>query len=199
MDLTNDDVADILALLDSLPYDALDLRTDRFHLTLRRTPGGWTEESELLTSPTDVTPEVDGCLPGRAGLVGLAVMIRLMAWIRLVVRIRLVVLMGRPTRTGSPWSSRRCRDVLPVAPAGRAAVRRGGDAVGADTVVAIIETMKLMNSVPAGMPGRVRICVENGEFAPLGARADRARLRRRPALTREPPTVGRSSGDVGRS
>ena len=44
-----------------------------------------------------------------------------------------------------------------------------GDAVGADTVVAIIETMKLMNSVPAGTPGRVaRILVGNGEFAPLG-------------------------------
>ena len=57
MDLTNDDVADILALLDSLPYDSLDLRTDRFHLTLRRSPGGWTEESEALAPPTDVTPE----------------------------------------------------------------------------------------------------------------------------------------------
>ena len=45
-----------------------------------------------------------------------------------------------------------------------------GDAVGADTVVAIIETMKLMNSVHAGTSGRVaRICLENGEFAPLGA------------------------------
>ena len=44
-----------------------------------------------------------------------------------------------------------------------------GDEVGADTVVAIIETMKLMNSVPAGASGRVaRILVENGEFAPLG-------------------------------
>jgi acetyl-CoA carboxylase biotin carboxyl carrier protein len=44
-----------------------------------------------------------------------------------------------------------------------------GDAVGADTVVAIIETMKLMNSVHAGTPGRVaRILVGNGEFAPLG-------------------------------
>ena len=35
--LTNDDVADILALLDSLPYDELDLETPRFRLTLRRT------------------------------------------------------------------------------------------------------------------------------------------------------------------
>ena len=39
MELTNEDVADILALLDSLPYDTLDLRTDSFRLTLRRTPG----------------------------------------------------------------------------------------------------------------------------------------------------------------
>jgi len=39
MDLTNEDVADILALLDSLPYDELDLETPRFRLTLRRTPG----------------------------------------------------------------------------------------------------------------------------------------------------------------
>jgi acetyl-CoA carboxylase biotin carboxyl carrier protein len=44
-----------------------------------------------------------------------------------------------------------------------------GDAVGPDTVVAIIETMKLMNSVPAGTSGRVaRIVLENGELAALG-------------------------------
>ena len=58
MDLTNDDVADILALLDSLPYDSLDLRTDKFRLTLRRAPsGGWTEESELLAEPATVTAD----------------------------------------------------------------------------------------------------------------------------------------------
>jgi len=32
--LTNEDVADILALLDSLPYDEFDLETPRFRLTL---------------------------------------------------------------------------------------------------------------------------------------------------------------------
>ena len=60
MDLTNDDVAEILALLDSLPYDELDLQTPRFRLTLRRTPGGWTEESQTLTEPTAVTPAPNG-------------------------------------------------------------------------------------------------------------------------------------------
>jgi len=49
--LTNDDVADILALLDSLPYDELDLETPRFRLTLRRTPGGWTQSTQILSAP----------------------------------------------------------------------------------------------------------------------------------------------------
>ncbi|HSS90887.1 MAG TPA: hypothetical protein VLL69_16340, partial [Streptosporangiaceae bacterium] len=49
--LTNDDVADILALLDSLPYDELDLETPRFRLTLRRTPAGWTQSTQVLSTP----------------------------------------------------------------------------------------------------------------------------------------------------
>ena len=40
---------DILALLDSLPYDELDLETSRFRLTLRRTPHGWTQAPVLST------------------------------------------------------------------------------------------------------------------------------------------------------
>jgi len=180
VDLTNDDVADILALLDSLPYDALDLRTDRFHLTLRRTPGGgWTEESELLTQPTDVTPKAsetlgaDGSGRGR-GPGGTS---------RTDSRV------GDATRSGgAPAVDENALGaaadadglavvVAPLPGTFYRAPRPGappfvseGDAIGADTVVAIIETMKLMNSVPAGTPGRVaRICLENGEFAPLGA------------------------------
>jgi len=39
-----------------------------------------------------------------------------------------------------------------------------------DTVVAIVETMKLMNSVPAGTRGRVaEICLENAEPVGQGA------------------------------
>jgi acetyl-CoA carboxylase biotin carboxyl carrier protein len=157
VDLTNDDVADILALIDSLPYDSLDLRTDRFRLTLRRTPdGGWTEESEVLTQPTEVTPEPRGPTgeggtgPGggpaaAAGADGLD-----------ADGLDAVV---------APLPGTFYRSPRPGAPP----FVSEGDAVGADTVVAIIETMKLMNSVPAGTPGRVaRICLQNGEFAPLG-------------------------------
>jgi biotin carboxyl carrier protein len=54
-----------------------------------------------------------------------------------------------------------------------------GSLVGADTVIGIVETMKLMNSVPAGVAGMVaEFCVANAEFAAQGAallriRADR--------------------------
>ena len=180
MDLTNADVADILALLDSLPYDALDLRTDRFRLTLRRSrDGAWTQESELLTQPTDVTPQTsetaDAGASGRiGGLDGAG---------------RTGSAAGDATGSGgAPGVDQNA--IGPVADADQLvavvaalpgtfyrAPRPGappfvseGDAVGVDTVVAIIETMKLMNSVHAGTSGRVaRICLENGEFAPLGA------------------------------
>ena len=49
--LTNEDVADILALLDSLPYDEFDLETPRFRLTLRRAPGGWTQSTQVRSAP----------------------------------------------------------------------------------------------------------------------------------------------------
>src|SRR6266704_2393916 len=55
--LTNDDVADILALLDSLPYDELDLQTPRFRLTLRRTSGGWTQSAQVLSAPEPLAAE----------------------------------------------------------------------------------------------------------------------------------------------
>jgi acetyl-CoA carboxylase biotin carboxyl carrier protein len=164
LDLTNEDVADILALLDSLPYDALDLRTDRFHLTLRRAADGWTEESELLTQPTDVTPEAG--LSARAGATDLA------AGISGAGRTSAVAGSDEASEgvdglvaVVAPLPGTFYRAPRPGAPP---FVEVGGT-VGADTVVAIIETMKLMNSVPAGTPGRVaRILVENGEFAPLG-------------------------------
>jgi acetyl-CoA carboxylase biotin carboxyl carrier protein len=170
VDLTNDDVADILALLDSLPYDALDLRTDRFHLTLRRTPGGgWTDESELLTPASDVTPELDGPAgerrPGRAGGSDQADGVDQADGADQAGDADGAADADRLAVVVAPLPGTFYRSPRPGAPA----FVSEGDAVGADTVVAIIETMKLMNSVPAGTPGRVaRICLENGEFAPLG-------------------------------
>src|SRR5260370_41446975 len=66
MDLTNEDVADILALLDSLPYDELDLETPRFRLTLRRTPDGWTQSTQVLSAPDPLAPASPGSPPAEA-------------------------------------------------------------------------------------------------------------------------------------
>jgi len=173
--LTNEDVADILALLDSLPYDALDLETPRFRLTLRRTPGGWTQSTQVLSAPEplatttmshrgapdhdDVTSsssragaeeadEVDGDSgDGDTGLVA--------------VRAPLPGTFYRAPRPGA------------------APFVEVGSRVEADTVIGIVETMKLMNSVHAGAAGVVAgFCVANAEFAAQGAallriRADR--------------------------
>ena len=175
MDLTNDDVADILALLDSLPYDSLDLRTDKFRLTLRRAPGGgWTEESELLAQPTDVTPEVTQPPPPGARVARCWRQQGLPRTVRCCDPVGPRVLRGRSAAADADGLA---AVVAPLPGTFYRAPRPGappfvevGDAVGADTVIAIIETMKLMNSVHAGTPGRVaRIRLENGEFAPLGA------------------------------
>jgi acetyl-CoA carboxylase biotin carboxyl carrier protein len=152
VDLTNDDVAEILALLDSLPYDELDLRTPRFRLRLRRTPGGWTEESQTLTEPTAVTSAPNGSAASPAAA-------------------------PEPTteQPHAPTSRPGLGAVAAPLPGtfyraprpGAAPFVEVGDEVLEDTVVAIVETMKLMNSVHAGTRGRVaEICLENAE--PVG-------------------------------
>jgi acetyl-CoA carboxylase biotin carboxyl carrier protein len=54
-----------------------------------------------------------------------------------------------------------------------------GSRVSVDTVVGIVETMKLMNSVPAGTEGTVaEICVGNAEPTAQGATLMRIRADR---------------------
>jgi acetyl-CoA carboxylase biotin carboxyl carrier protein len=165
MELTNHDVADILAALDSLPYDELDLQTPRFRLTLRRAPGGgWTEESQILADPTAITPSPNGtsvAAPQAAGSGGGAA--------------------GPPGAGGGEDADARTAGLVAVpaplpgtfyrAPRpGAAPFVEVGDPVAEDTVVAIVETMKLMNSVHAGARGRVaEICLNNADPAAQGA------------------------------
>jgi acetyl-CoA carboxylase biotin carboxyl carrier protein len=166
MDLTDADVTDILALLDSLPYDELDLETSRFRLTLRRTAHGWTQSTQVLSAPTlmettamehrgrysdsnvpSVSPEA-GTAQGSEEISGAEE-----AGGELVaVRAPLPGTFYRAPRPGAaPF------------------VEVGGQ-VSADTVIGIVETMKLMNSVHAGVAGTVaEFCVQNAEFAAHGA------------------------------
>jgi acetyl-CoA carboxylase biotin carboxyl carrier protein len=192
--LTNDDVADILALLDSLPYDELDLETPRFRLTLRRTLAGWTQSTQVLSTPAGAAPDpaaahgVRGTQPpsiGGRGTQPPAAGGGIGGW------GTQPPLAGDGAGTGGAARAEdedgelvAVRAPLPGtfyrAPRpGAAPFVEVGSRVGADTVIGIVETMKLMNSVPAGVAGVVaEFCVANAEFAAQGAallriRADR--------------------------
>ena len=181
MDLTNDDVADILALLDSLPYDSLDVETPRFRLTLRRAPGGgWTEESQVLAEPTLIQPAPSAGAE-RTATVAPAAAVADGTGAREAGGAAGAGQAGGSQPAASVTGDSDGADRLAVVAAplpgtfyraprpGADPFVQVGDAVVPDTVVAIVETMKLMNSVHAGTTGRVaRICVDNGDFAPLG-------------------------------
>ena len=253
MDLTNEDVTDILALLDSLPYDELDLQTPRFRLTLRRTPAGWTQAVEARATPTVVDVPLAGRVAGAAGgAPGAAGGAPGAAGDAPGAAGGAAGAAGGAAAPGAlggvPMASGGHSTAAATAPATDPMVHRGGynrsdgpsgrleseageaggvdgiaevstgatgpgvggddaghgvieaDAslvavraplpgtfyraprpgtapfvevgsrVGADTVVGIVETMKLFNSVTAGTAGTVaEICLGNGEFADRGA------------------------------
>jgi acetyl-CoA carboxylase biotin carboxyl carrier protein len=144
VNLSPDDVEDILKILDSTEYDELELETDRFVLRLKRGPGGWTAEHEvhgrarLLEPHLDEAPSSEGedrtsdASQTRAGLYA--------------VRAPLPGVFYRAPKPGE------------------APFVEVGDLVEEGHVVAILETMKLMNPVRAGQRGRVEeIVVSNGE------------------------------------
>jgi acetyl-CoA carboxylase biotin carboxyl carrier protein len=154
VELTSEDVRDILQLLDGLPYRELTLETASFRLSLRRAAdGGWTQATEVLAQaagpavlaeparpgparPAPARPE-PAAEPAAAGL--------------LEVRAPLLGTFYRAPRPGAP-------PFVAV-----------GSEVEPNTVVCIIETMKLMNSVTAGVTGTVAaILLDNAQFAASG-------------------------------
>ena len=233
MDLTNEDVTDIVALLDSLPYDEFDLQTSRFRLTLRRTPDGWTQAVESRATPTVVD------VPSASGVSGPASGVSGPAGAASGPAGSAAPGAGAPTPAAAAASAatpatgpmfHRVGDNRSDVPSGRLgfgadgtggvggsseisseaagpghggrdgehgatevdaslvavraplpgtfyrAPRPGaapfvevGSRVGADTVVGIVETMKLFNSVTAGAAGTVaEICLDNAGFADRG-------------------------------
>ena len=147
VELTNDDVQDILQVLDGLPYDELHLETARFRLSLRRQPdGAWTQASEVLGAPGSAAASLaDGHHPEPSAAAGAEPGLA-------EIRAPLVGTFYRAPRPGAP-------PFVSV-----------GSTVRPDTVVCIIETMKLMNSVTAGVSGTVaQIVLANAQFADQGA------------------------------
>jgi acetyl-CoA carboxylase biotin carboxyl carrier protein len=175
VDLTSDDVQDILQLLDGLPFGEMHLQTARFSLWLRRTADGdWTQELQVLPEPTMVPDAgVAGAqpAPGRQEP----------GTQQPGARDRDSQQPGAPG-PGKQEPGARERDGLQAVQAplpgtfyrapmpGAPPFVEVGRRVEPDTVVGIVETMKLMNSVAAGVSGTVaEILLGNAEFAERGA------------------------------
>jgi acetyl-CoA carboxylase biotin carboxyl carrier protein len=151
MKFSNEDVLEILRLLDATKYDELHLETERFKLTLRRNrdSGDWSQEKQILSAPKVLHSSPS--MPG--GVISAAPVAREASpnpaktgWIE--IRAHLPGTFYRAPKPGAP-------PFVEI-----------GSSVEEDTVVGIIETMKLMNAVHAQARGEVvEISFENAQFA----------------------------------
>ena len=150
MILTHDDLQEILALLDASDFEEAEIETPRFKLTLRRAGGGWTRETETRREGA-----AQSATPAAAKRVEEALAPGMAA-----ISAPLIGTFYRAPKPGAdPFVT-------------------VGSTVGKDTVIGIIETMKLMNSVPAGVAGViVEIVAENAEFVEHGRMLMKVRLR----------------------
>lgn len=173
MNLTNEDVQEILRLLDASSFDELQLTTDRFKLTLRRSAkGGWTQETQTTAEPVIASP----LPPERVAKPG-------------IVNAANAAPNASSADAPATPPSQATPDLFEVrapligtfyrAPKpGAAPFVEVGVRVSPDTVVGIVETMKLMNSVYAGAAGEVaEICAENGQLVEQGQVLMRLRTR----------------------
>jgi acetyl-CoA carboxylase biotin carboxyl carrier protein len=135
MHLRPEDVQDIVSLLDSLSQDEFELRTSELHITVRRAGReGWTQESHVLSAPNVVATLAEGTETATAGTAAADDPVR-----PGLVGIR-APLPGTFYRAPKPGAN----PYVEV-----------GDRVEEDTVVGILETMKLFNSVHANVRGEV--------------------------------------------
>lgn len=144
MSLSHQDVQDILRQLDDCPYDELTLETEHYTLTLRRGDGGWTQETETRnkgqeTRVASIEPTQTPDEPAPTEA-GL-----------LDIRAPMVGTFYRAPKPGAdPFV-----DI--------------GSPVQEDSVIAIIEVMKLMNSISARVAGEVvEIVAEDAQFVDKG-------------------------------
>jgi acetyl-CoA carboxylase biotin carboxyl carrier protein len=146
MHLRPEDVQDIVSLLDSLPHDEFELRTSDLHITVRRAGGeGWTQESRVLSTPNIVAIDIAGAdtVTVEAEIVDSA----------LATRPRAAQDAVRPGMVGirAPLPGTFYRAPKP----GADPYVEVGSRVEEDTVVGLLETMKLFNSVHANIRGEV--------------------------------------------
>jgi len=143
--LTPEDVAEIVAILDGSGYANFEIRTARFGLKIARSGEAWTQEWDHAAA---VSPDIASAAPAAA---------------------------PAAPKADTPGEAQEGQAdegvaVLPPLPGtfyrapqpGAPSFVEVGDMVGPETVVGIVETMKLMNPVHAGASGRIAaILVDN--------------------------------------
>lgn len=147
MELSQDDIAEIERLLEASPYSELTVETARQRITLSRAEdGSWVQETQTLSPPDLLLP------------------------------------INQPSDGGAPRGEKATTEdglvnVFPPLPGtfyrapkpGADSFVQVGTEVNADTVIGIIETMKLMNPARAGAAGIVaEICASNGQLMEEG-------------------------------
>jgi acetyl-CoA carboxylase biotin carboxyl carrier protein len=147
VELTPDDVRDLLKALDSSGLDELHLELADLTLSVRREgAAGWTAEQQVLRRPR-VEGGVEPAAAAGQDAAGAAVAEGLVA-----VHPPLLGTFYRAPQPGAP-------PYVDV-----------GDQVEEETVVGVIETMKMMTPVHAGVRGAVvEFRAANGEFAEADA------------------------------
>ena len=162
-----EDVNDILRVLDSSDYDELHIDTGRFVLTLRREAEGWTQEHEVRAEPALLSHP--GPRPGSPEPVA-ASRPASSAVAQVAPAAGIGDVQNRPRSEGLRAVVAPLPGVFYRAPKpGAAPFVEVGDRVGPDTVVCILETMKLMNAILAGAEGTLaEICLDNAEPVELG-------------------------------
>jgi acetyl-CoA carboxylase biotin carboxyl carrier protein len=136
--LSSEDVAEIIAVLDGSKYDSVDIQTKRVSVKFSRSGEGWTQDWKNASSLVDPIVALESSTVSKSAAVADAPGI---------VSIR-PALPGTFYRAPSP---------------GAANFVEVGSHVEEHTIIGIIETMKVMSSIAAGVTGEiVEIVAENG-------------------------------------
>jgi acetyl-CoA carboxylase biotin carboxyl carrier protein len=160
--LTAADVAEIMRLLEASHFDELELEVDGMKISLRRNAAGGAERAPIRGAPAAgaATP-LAAVTPGTAAAPAPA----------------------PPAPPAPPADPALCDVSSPLLGTFYRAPKPGappfvevGAAVEADTVIAIVEVMKLMNTVRAGVHGTVaEIFARDGELVEYGQALMRVR------------------------
>jgi acetyl-CoA carboxylase biotin carboxyl carrier protein len=149
--LTAHDIAEIARLLDESRFSSLDLQMGEFRLRIRRDGGGWIPQRDEPAEPETPAAAPEPPPPSQEASAARAGEVDVPAPL-----------------LGNFYSAPRPGDPPFV---------QVGDTVNEDTTIGIIEVMKLMNPIRAGVAGTVAaVLVENGKAVEEGQPLVRVRV-----------------------